>query len=793
MTKRKSAATKSAPTLITSDLHVDADLAVRAGQDEERKNLLARVRSGEITELDIQIVAFRAKYPNANYLRFRDEDLSRFAGSFGGQPFLRNHDVWDVGSRDGTIVEGLIHNDEFMQTVRLTTQRGMEDYLQGRIDRFSIGWYYDDIQCSVCGERWYECNHYPGRRYGEHKDKLCELVFVNPTGKETSAVNAPAVQGTRVLWTEGEDGDEPLTLPDAIANLCELKQEFQANLQAANHKQPETPPAAEATDLPPSDAVLPATMQSPPEVLTPAIATTEENNTMDPDEVVDAGQASTVTNANPAPVHPTVTTTGATADVVTVQALPVATATQVPDITPQLNQLAEAQSAATEWLTVLRESAIANALQASGLGQESQQAVRIALGDNYTPARLNQLIDAQRKAEAALADRNVVRGLQPTDVVRITGMLSDMDQFKAAMHSLLDPSVPLPKGVRPLTGIREAYILATGDFEMTGMFNSDRVYLANVNTSTMSDLMAEFLNMRLVTAFQNYPQFWRFLVREENFTTLHDPHWLMLGGIGELSDVAEGSAYTEREWSVQTETTTWVKKGNWLGITIEAIDKDLTGYLQQAPQALAQAAYLSLGKSFTRMFTTANGPGYGPSMRDQKALFHADHNNLDALAFSYSNWETVRLAMARQTELGSGEILGGLTVPRYLMIPRHLEGTVLKVLATEQMPGGSLNDINPLAVPGASVDARRNAANNMILVNDFLGTANNWYAFADPNMYPLVGLGYRFGRTPEIYSLRIAEQTQGLLFTNDVLPIKVRFFFSMGPIDYRGMFRNTVN
>ena len=57
-------------------------------------------------------------------------------------------------------------------------------------------------------------------------------------------------------------------------------------------------------------------------------------------------------------------------------------------------------------------------------------------------------------------------------------------------------------------------------------------------------------------------------------------------------------------------------------------------------------------------------------------------------------------------------------------------------------------------------------------------------------MYPAIGLGYRFGREPEIFS--VASPNSGLMFTNDVLPIKVRYFFAVGPTDWRGLFKSNV-
>ena len=58
---------------------------------------------------------------------------------------------------------------------------------------------------------------------------------------------------------------------------------------------------------------------------------------------------------------------------------------------------------------------------------------------------------------------------------------------------------------------------------------------------------------------------------------------------------------------------------------------------------------------------------------------------------------------------------------------------------------------------------------------------SNWAAVADPRLYPSIGLGFRYGRTPEIFS--VASPSLGLMLSNDTLPIKVRFFYALGAID----------
>ena len=119
-----------------------------------RAETLAAIESGEIDHIDFTANVFNTK-PNRNHLAFRHEDLATFAASFAGQPFLRNHDQSDIGARDGTIKASALSGENFIQIVSLTTRRGMTDFIEGRIDRFSIGWNYDDVLCLICNSSWF--------------------------------------------------------------------------------------------------------------------------------------------------------------------------------------------------------------------------------------------------------------------------------------------------------------------------------------------------------------------------------------------------------------------------------------------------------------------------------------------------------------------------------------------------------------------------------------------------------------------------------------------------------------
>ncbi|MFO1133582.1 MAG: hypothetical protein U1E16_16415, partial [Hyphomicrobiales bacterium] len=169
----------------------------------DRAELRKQHAAGELQELEFEAVVFRATYPNWNFVRFRDDEMDAFAASFVGVPFLRNHDMQDIAARDGIVTACAMDGSEMHARIKLTTQEGIRDFLAGRIDRFSISWFKrGETLCSVCAKDVFgaECPHVPGRTYVNHgQAQPCEMVQIEPLGREISAVNVPASAGTHVL------------------------------------------------------------------------------------------------------------------------------------------------------------------------------------------------------------------------------------------------------------------------------------------------------------------------------------------------------------------------------------------------------------------------------------------------------------------------------------------------------------------------------------------------------------------------------------------------------------------
>jgi len=395
----------------------------------------------------------------------------------------------------------------------------------------------------------------------------------------------------------------------------------------------------------------------------------------------------------------------------------------------------------------------------------------------------------QRLAKMEEEETIQLGGHPPRDPNIVMG-LNGFEELEKAAKALL-AGQKAPNGIRPLSGIRELYLLLSGDYEMTGRYNADRIQFAAVDSATLANLFADALNKRVIEVGELFPKWWSPAVTIENFNTLQDAKWIVLGGVGELPTVAEGSAYTELTLDDQQESDAFVKKGGYLGVTLESIDKDDTRKIQAIPRVLARAAWVTLGKAIAAIFTTASG--VGPTMADGVVMFHSSHGNIGSTAMSYTSWAATRALMMKITELNSGERLGPLNAPHLAWVPVDLEYTAIQIMASMHNPSEgtttSFEAINPEAMDD-SQRARLEAARNRVIVCPYWTEVDHWIAQANPMLYPGLGLGYRFGEDPEIFS--VADPKAGLMFSNDVMPVKVRYFYAVGPIDWRPFYKHTV-
>jgi len=203
-----------------------------------------------------------------------------------------------------------------------------------------------------------------------------------------------------------------------------------------------------------------------------------------------------------------------------------------------------------------------SALAASCLPTAMQTHVRAAFtGRVFEPADLQTAIEEARGLVAKLTAPAVVSGPGA-----VSHMFSSEDRLQAAVDDLFGaPRIDALANVRVarLSGIRELYLMLTGDHDLHGGFFPGRVQLAS--TSDFSGLVKNAMNKVVLDQWEKLGKagydWWARVAQVEHFNTLNSITGILVGTVGALPTVAEGAAYTELTVGDSPETASFVKYG----------------------------------------------------------------------------------------------------------------------------------------------------------------------------------------------------------------------------------------
>jgi hypothetical protein len=432
-------------------------------------------------------------------------------------------------------------------------------------------------------------------------------------------------------------------------------------------------------------------------------------------------------------------------------------------------------------------------LAAARLPAALERQVRARLdGREATPAELNGEIEAARALAAELSGGAQVSG---PGGGRIQAMFNTEDQLQAAVDDLLGaPRQPGAQGLRShrLSGIKELYMLLTGDRDLYGGYYAERVSLAT--TANFSGLVKNALNKIVAEQWSQLGaagyDWWQRVTVQEHCESLNDLTGILVGTVGSLPEIAEGAEYTELKVGDSPETASFKKYGGYIPLTLELIDRDETRKLRMYPRELAKAGIRRISALVAEVFTANNG--VGPSLADGGALFNTTavtsaggHANLRTGALSASEWEAVKSAVYKQPLLianesgyyGSGPAMA--INPRYLLVPRDLELTAMKLLYGDWENAANLHADN----------LQKQAHGDVVVVPEWTDT-NNWAAACDPRLAPGIIIGERFGLLPEVFIA--GDELSPAVFMNDEHRLKVRHFVAALVTDYRPLHKSNV-
>ena len=431
-----------------------------------------------------------------------------------------------------------------------------------------------------------------------------------------------------------------------------------------------------------------------------------------------------------------------------------------------------------------------SALTAARLPTPAQERLRKQFsGRAFEPAELQSAIEDTRSLISELSGGSVVQGS------RIHSMFDSGDKLQAAVDDLL--GAPRDKQgekleVRPLTGIRELYLMLTGDYNLHGGYFADHIQLAT--TADFTGLVKNALNKIVVNTWEQLGRagydWWARITRTEHFNTLNTITGTLIGTVGDLPSVSEGAAYTELAIGDSPETANFVKYGGYIPLTLELIDRDESRKLSSYPRELAAAGLRKISSLVAAIFS-ANA-GVGPTLADTGALFNTTavtsaggHANLRTVALSTSEWDEVQAAIYKQPMLiknfagvyGTGPALA--INPRFVLVPRNLQLAAMKILYPTLENAANIYSEN----------MQRGQPGDVITVPEW-SDPTNWAAVCDPILAPAIFVGERFGLLPEIFIA--GDDLSPAVFTNDEHRLKVRHFLAVWVNDFRPLHKSNV-
>ena len=431
-----------------------------------------------------------------------------------------------------------------------------------------------------------------------------------------------------------------------------------------------------------------------------------------------------------------------------------------------------------------------SALQASKLPAPAQDLLRGQFKD--------RVFEAEELSKAITETRGLISELTAGSAVqgpRISAVFNSADKLQAAVDDLLGaPRSAEAKAlqVAPLSGIRELYLMLTGDYDLHGGYNANRVQLAT--TADFTGLVKNALNKIVVNTWDALGKagydWWTKISRQEHFNSVQSITGTLVGTVGTLPTVAEGAEYTELAVGDSPETASFVKYGGYIPLTLELIDRDETRKLAAYPREMAAAGLRRISALVAAIFT--DNAGVGPTMADTGALFNADavtaaggHANLLTTALAAAEWDVVSKAVYNQpmlikqaaTYYGTGPKMA--INPRFCVVPRDLQLAAMKILYPSLENAANIYSEN----------MQRGQPGDVVTVPEWTD-ANNWAAVCDPVIAPAIYVGERFGIMPEIFIA--GDELSPAVFMNDEHRLKVRHFLAVWVNDFRPLHKSNV-
>lgn len=297
-----------------------------------------------------------------------------------------------------------------------------------------------------------------------------------------------------------------------------------------------------------------------------------------------------------------------------------------------------------------------------------------------------------------------------------------------------------------------------------------RVLVANAFTHSTGDFsiaLSDVAHKSVLRGYEEVEETFERWTTEGILTDFREASRVDLSRFPSLGKVAEGAEFKYVTTSDRAEKIMLVTYGNLFSITRQAIINDDLSVFDRIPRMFGRAAKRTVGDAVYASLIT------GPSMGDNKGLYHADHKNTSTPdALDVSGLDAMKVAMATQKEGGAS--LG--IRPSYLLTPIARESTAKAILAAEFDPAYPNERVpNPI----------RNAMEVIGEARLDDNSTDKIYGVANPGMYDTIEVGYLDGNKEPFL-----DQQGG--FEVDGITHKVRIDAGVAPMSFRTLHRATI-
>lgn len=442
------------------------------------------------------------------------------------------------------------------------------------------------------------------------------------------------------------------------------------------------------------------------------------------------------------------------------------------------------------WIAAARQQMAAQMIRDAKLPPRVTD--RLLQGEYPSPEAVSAAIDAARDELTEVLSAQAVINTPKTAATVVSDEFSRAEEALRYIFGARDAKTPAAN----LRSLRQLWVAWTGDANILGQFNADDaigiVKTAAVTPTALPNMMVRTIQAIMQDETGNLGArrwFEKVVDVVPNDGTMRDLEFKQFGNLGELPRMPDGAPYQETTISDSKETASFYKYGQMIGITRNAILQDDLGLTSELPRKLVQAAWNTRSAAVAAIFTM--NAGVGPTMGDLLPLFHASHGNLATTALGatdadvQASWEAARQATYDQSELGTTKPMA--IYPYWLLLPAELLYTARKAFGYGEL--GYPTSHEPLRGDFDEYDMRP----RLLVVPEWTD-ATDWAFMVRPEIHRTVVMAYQHGgRTHPLPTIWFAaDPSSGLLFTNDVLPIKVRDEFMVGVASWRGIGKRNV-